>query len=128
MSRLPSLPSVKYFCSSISIISRTKDANHKGLAGSTKILTMSGNKSRASLESIEEKAVSDSASVSTHSKEDLPIQRTLTSRTTFEPSNGAPLESTISYQSVPAQPSIPDGGTIAWLQVLAGFFMFFNSW
>jgi hypothetical protein len=81
---------------------------------------MSSNKNRASLESYEEKAVSDSASVSTHSPEDTPIQRTATGHNT--------LESAISYQSVPAQPSIPNGGTIAWLQVLAGFFMFFNSW
>jgi hypothetical protein len=24
--------------------------------------------------------------------------------------------------------SVPNGGTIAWLQVLASFFLFFNSW
>jgi hypothetical protein len=89
---------------------------------------MSGNKSRESLESHEEKAVSDSASVSTNDRETEPIRRTPTSRTAVDPADGAPLESAISYQSVPAQPSIPDGGMIAWLQVLAGFFMFFNSW
>lgn len=89
---------------------------------------MSGNKRRTSLESFEEKAVSDKASVSTNDKEAEPIQRTPTSRTTVDQLDGAALESAISYQSVAAQPSIPDGGTIAWLQVLAGFFMFFNSW
>jgi hypothetical protein len=89
---------------------------------------MSAKQSRASLESYEEKAVSDSASVSTHGKEAEPIQRTPTARTAVDPPDGAPLESAISYQSVPAQPSIPDSGTMAWLQVLAGFFMFFNSW
>lgn len=89
---------------------------------------MSGVKDRASFESYEEKAVSDSASVSTHDNAFAPIQQAPTNRTTVEPSDGAPLESAISYQSVPAQPSIPNGGTIAWLQVLAGFFMFFNSW
>jgi hypothetical protein len=89
---------------------------------------MASNKNRASLESYEEKAVSDSASVSIHSNEDTPIQRTATGHNTLEPSDGGPLESAVSYQSVPAQPSIPNGGTIAWLQVLAGFFMFFNSW
>lgn len=89
---------------------------------------MSGNKSRTSLESFEEKAVSDTASVSTNDKETEPIQRTPTSGTAVDQLDGAPLESAISYQSVPAQPSIPDGGTMAWLQVLAGFFMFFNSW
>lgn len=26
------------------------------------------------------------------------------------------------------QEDIPDGGLVAWLQVLGGFFMFFNSW
>jgi hypothetical protein len=90
---------------------------------------MSDNKSRASVESYEEKVVSDSASVSTNDKENEPIQRTPTSRTGgFNPSDGAPLESAISKRSIPAQSSIPDGGTVAWLQVLAGFFMFFNSW
>jgi hypothetical protein len=89
---------------------------------------MPDNKSRASLESYEEKAASDSASVLTNDKEAEPIQRTPTCRTIAGPPDGAPLESAISYQSVPAQPSIPDGGMIAWLQVLAGFFMFFNSW
>lgn len=89
---------------------------------------MSANQSRASLESYEKETVSESASISTHDKEAEPIQRTPTSRTAVDPPDGAPLESTISYQSVPAQPSIPNGGTVAWLQVLAGFFMFFNSW
>lgn len=89
---------------------------------------MAANKSRTSFESYEEKAVSDSASVSTHDKEAEPVQRIPTARTAIDTPDGAPLESAISYQSVPAQPSIPDGGTVAWLQVLAGFFMFFNSW
>lgn len=89
---------------------------------------MSADQSRASLESYEKKTVSESPSISTHDKEAEPIQRIPTSRTVVDPSNGAPLESAISYQSVPAQPAIPDGGTVAWLQVLAGFFMFFNSW
>ena len=99
----------------------------KALAIILTIFLMSGN-SRASRESYEEKAVSDTASVSTNDKEAEPIQRTPTSRTVVETPDGAPLEAAISYQSVPAQPSIPDGGTVAWLQVLAGFFMFFNSW
>lgn len=89
---------------------------------------MPGNKSRPSLESVEEKTVSDAASVSTHGNEDMLIQRIPTGQTSLEHQDGAPLESAVSYQSVPAQPSIPNGGTIAWLQVLAGFFMFFNSW
>lgn len=101
----------------------------KGLPTLIALSIMSGNESRASLESHEEKAASDSASISTHDKEAAaPIQRTPTSRTALDPLNGAALESAISYQSISAQPSIPDGGTVAWLQVLAGFFMFFNSW
>lgn len=89
---------------------------------------MSEEERKTSLESFEEKHVSDSASISTQDQEDAPIQRTPTGRNTIQLSDGAPLESAISYQSVPAQPSIPNGGTVAWLQVLAGFFMFFNSW
>jgi hypothetical protein len=110
------------------VFSKFDVTDHKSLARFKIVLNMSGNKGRTSLESIEEKAVSDSASLSTHSKEDLPIQRTLTSRTVADPTDGLPLESAVSYQSVPAQLSIPNGGTVAWLQVLAGFFMFFNSW
>ncbi|KAK5114232.1 hypothetical protein LTR85_010297 [Meristemomyces frigidus] len=41
---------------------------------------------------------------------------------------GAPLEISPSHLSVPAQPGIPNGGFVAWLQVACGFFMFFNSW
>lgn len=40
----------------------------------------------------------------------------------------APLEISPSHLSVPAQPGIPNGGFVAWLQVACGFFMFFNSW
>jgi hypothetical protein len=28
----------------------------------------------------------------------------------------------------PQAPGIPDGGVVAWLQVLGSFFLFFNSW
>lgn len=84
---------------------------------------------KASLESFEEKSVRDSESVSTEQQDARPIQRISTHRTTQGlPADGSPLELAISYQSVPAQPSIPNGGTMAWLQVLAGFCMFFNSW
>ena len=124
-----SLQTVKYHLSlsliSISVVHKT---NHKTLTSLIPVFLMSGTRSRASLESYEEKAVSDSASVSTNDRGTEPIQRTPTSRTAVDHPDGAPLESAISYQSVPAQPSIPDGGTVAWLQVLAGFFMFFNSW
>jgi hypothetical protein len=113
---------------SFSLISLVSKSNLRALASSLIVYTMSGKMIRASLESHEEKAVSDSASVSTNDQENEPIQRTPTSRTAVDAADGAPLESAISYQSVPAQPSIPDGGMIAWLQVLAGFFMFFNSW
>lgn len=89
---------------------------------------MSPKTGRVSLESLEEKSVQDSASVSTEHHDDGPIQRTTIPRNKTETMDGAPLESAISYQSVPAQPSMPNGGTVAWLQVLAGFCMFFNSW
>jgi hypothetical protein len=90
---------------------------------------MSCTKSKASLESYEEKVVSESASVSTSDKENEPIHRIHTNRNGgFDPSDGAPLESATSKRSISTQSSIPDGGTVAWLQVLAGFFMFFNSW
>ncbi|GIZ37958.1 hypothetical protein CKM354_000138600 [Cercospora kikuchii] len=45
-----------------------------------------------------------------------------------ECSIGAPLEISPSHLSQPSSPGIPDGGLTAWLQVLCGFFMFFNSW
>ena len=89
--------------------------------------------SRASVESFEEKPRQDSSAATTIDGEDG-VQdahnKTLTAvpEDTGAPSDGAPLELAISYQSVPAQPSIPNGGTTAWLQVLSGFFMFFNSW
>lgn len=86
--------------------------NYKALASLHTVYLMSANKSKASFENLEEKAVSESASVSTHGKESEPIQRTLTARTVVDPPDGAPFESAISYQSVPAQPSIPDGGTV----------------
>lgn len=89
--------------------------------------------SRASLESYEEKPRQDSSAATTIDGDDRVHDArskvpTAIPEDTTAPSDGAPLESAISYQSVPAQPSIPNGGTIAWLQVLSGFFMFFNSW
>lgn len=86
------------------------------------------NMSRHSTESFEEKPVQDSASVSTQDKAEAHARSVAQPEDTFNAAEGAPLESAISYQSVPAQPSIPNGGTLAWLQVLSGFFMFFNSW
>lgn len=41
---------------------------------------------------------------------------------------GGPLAISPSHLSQPATPYIPDGGVTAWVQVLCGFFMFFNSW
>lgn len=38
------------------------------------------------------------------------------------------LEKQYSHLSQPARPDIPNGGLTAWLQVVAGFFLFFNSW
>lgn len=88
---------------------------------------MSAKADRSSFESIEEKPAHDSSSISTQDKNEhgYPVAIQEDSASAAE---GAPLESAISYQSVPAQPSIPNGGTMAWLQVLAGFCMFFNSW
>ncbi|EME38853.1 hypothetical protein DOTSEDRAFT_92146 [Dothistroma septosporum NZE10] len=34
----------------------------------------------------------------------------------------------LNVAEVPATPYIPDGGFTAWLQVISGFFLFFNSW
>ncbi|KAK4495440.1 hypothetical protein PRZ48_013771 [Zasmidium cellare] len=42
--------------------------------------------------------------------------------------DGSPLEISPSHLSQPATPFIPNGGLTAWLQVLSGFFLFFNSW
>lgn len=42
--------------------------------------------------------------------------------------DGSPLEISPSHLSQPPTPYIPNGGLIAWLQVLSGFFLFFNSW
>ncbi|CAK3783641.1 hypothetical protein DOTSEDRAFT_92146 [Lecanosticta acicola] len=42
--------------------------------------------------------------------------------------DGSPLEISPSHLSQPASLLIPDGGRVAWLQVVSGFFLFFNSW
>lgn len=42
--------------------------------------------------------------------------------------DGSPLEISPSHLSQPPTPYIPDGGLTAWLQVISGFFLFFNSW
>lgn len=42
--------------------------------------------------------------------------------------DGSPLEISPSHLSQPPTPLIPNGGLTAWLQVLSGFFLFFNSW
>lgn len=42
--------------------------------------------------------------------------------------DGSPLEISPSHLSQPSTPYIPNGGLTAWLQVLSGFFIFFNSW
>lgn len=42
--------------------------------------------------------------------------------------DGSPLEISPSHLSQPPNPLIPNGGLVAWLQVLSGFFLFFNSW
>lgn len=95
---------------------------------------MSGKTSRSSLESVEEKQAhtpSDALSYDGHhdDAEGQAPERVQTRATMREPVEGeAPLEAVMSYQSIPATPSIPNGGLWAWLQVLAGFFMFFNSW
>lgn len=89
---------------------------------------MSTKVKRNSFESVEEKPVHDSSSISTQDKEEHGQPTTTEEGDSANAAEGAPLESAISYQSVPAQPSIPNGGTMAWLQVLAGFCMFFNSW
>ena len=41
---------------------------------------------------------------------------------------GAPLSIVPSKHSVTNIKSVPNGGTKAWLQVLGGFFIFFNTW
>ena len=45
---------------------------------------------------------------------------------TLEESKDA--EVTEAKESKPPVDTIPDGGVIAWLQVLGSFFLFFNSW
>lgn len=47
---------------------------------------------------------------------------------TADDKEGAPLDISPSHLSQPPHPSIPNGGLTAWLQVLSGFFLFFNSW
>jgi MFS family permease len=42
--------------------------------------------------------------------------------------DGPTLEISPSQLNQPPQPGIPDGGFTAWVQVVCGFFMFFNSW
>ena len=42
--------------------------------------------------------------------------------------DGAPLSIVPSKHSVTNIKSVPNGGTKAWLQVLGGFFIFFNTW
>jgi hypothetical protein len=45
------------------------------------------------------------------------------------PQDGSTLEKTVSTKSsVNNIKHVPDGGLTAWLQVLASFFLFFNSW
>lgn len=95
--------------------------------------TMSDKTSRSSLESVDEKqANTPSTRLSQEdgpTDEEAQVPRRVPSRGLMpDTAEGAALENTMSYQSVPATPSIPNGGTVAWLQVAAGFFMFFNSW
>jgi len=95
--------------------------------------TTSGKTSRSSLESVEEKQAHTPSDALSHDgqndEEDQLPERVQTRGTMRDPiEGGAPLEVVMSYQSIAATPSIPNGGLWAWLQVLAGFFMFFNSW
>jgi hypothetical protein len=41
---------------------------------------------------------------------------------------GAPIKKVTTKHSVSNVASIPNGGTLAWLQVLGAFFLFFNTW
>ena len=59
---------------------------------------------------------------------DIEKQEQLDSHSSQECNIGAPLKISPSHLSQPSSPGIPDGGVTAWLQVLCGFFLFFNSW
>ncbi|PPJ59806.1 hypothetical protein CBER1_04345 [Cercospora berteroae] len=64
----------------------------------------------------------------TSSLSDIEKQEQLDSHSSQNYDTGAPLRISPSHLSQPSSPGIPDGGLTAWLQVLCGFFLFFNSW
>jgi hypothetical protein len=56
-------------------------------------------------------------------------QRMSESTKVERPGDASDVTSQIEAPIAPPQaPGIPDGGFVAWLQVLGSFFLFFNSW
>lgn len=95
--------------------------------------------SKTSLETVE-KPIDDSRRTSGYQREELEEEEELQIHHSEEQDQAArdqdlekqvthnTLEKQYSHLSQPARPDIPNGGLTAWLQVVAGFFLFFNTW
>jgi hypothetical protein len=105
-------------------ISRENDTDRSVEGGSAVFDEKSGQPSIASSESFQSREQEVPSQLGAQEK-DLHVT---SGNDTTEETNDVVLEPVRSKRSVRDASSIPDGGLWAWLQVLGGFFLLFNSW